>query len=128
MPCVTYLGGNDLDRHAPSLNPVTDKDLADLLAEINSFPGQLWSLRKGRLLKRRLFRRAKRVEWFSLYCYLSGPEWQCIHFPTGSNGDGTFTLTRKEMATFLLGFRMGWQDRGRQPGEAGERLRESGAA
>ena len=112
MPCVTYLNDSDIQRSSRTLEPVADKDLIEMLGEINSFPGQVWSLRKGTYHRRRFLRRPTSIERFSLYSYVSGPEWQCIHFPTGTTGNGTFDLTRSEMATFLLGFRMGWSDRG----------------
>ncbi len=107
MPAVTYLSDSDIQRHAASLDPEADCDLIELLQEANSYqPGQ-WSLRKD-VYSRGFFRKPSVV--FSLYCYVSGPEWQCIHFSNGENGDGSWGLSRKEMANFLLGFRMGWHE------------------
>lgn len=114
---VTWFDDRRLKEHTESLEPQVDRELIELLGGMNK-DEKRWSLRKDVYtppvtlwsLFRFLFtgKPGEAVERFNLYWNTSGDEWQYIHFHSSNpeSGGGTFSLTRNEMANFMMGYMM----------------------
>jgi hypothetical protein len=98
----------DIDRHAASLSPVQDYLLTILLEELNALDNNCWSLERIGTM-------------YSLYGHKGNMMWSRKAFPTGVRDEAVDSLTRKEMATYLVGY---WTGRtASQPGENVKQLR-----
>jgi hypothetical protein len=102
------LATGDIDRHAASLSPVQDYLLTILLEELNALDDNCWSLERIGIM-------------YSLYGHKGNMMWSRKAFPTGVRDEVVDSLTRKEMATYLVGY---WTGRtASQPGENVKQLR-----
>lgn len=101
MPVCTYLDETDIQRCNDNLD---DKDIQELLNEINKIPGQRWCVRKTvHEMNRGWFRRPKEIHLYTIFSHVHGPEWQIIQL--ASQYEMAFGPTnRNDVLNFLLGF------------------------
>lgn len=88
---------------------VTDKDLLVLLDELRKLSGDTWELEEREVTRKRLFRKATTEKVYSLYA-MAGPEWQCINFVGNTEYSINMSVSKGQMGSLMVGYRMGHYD------------------
>lgn len=113
MPCVTYFNDSEVEQHRRKL---ADKDLREVLDEVNALPEENWFIQEFSIQIRRWFRKPLVEQRYSLYSDVNGVEWQVINFaPTSGDWSINHTVRKCDILNYLTGYLGGWhQSRRRQ--------------
>lgn len=105
MTCVTW---SDMSGKSQT---VTDKDLKELLEEIRSLSGIAWELEEFEVERRRWFRKPIKEKRYSLYNPIAnGVEWQIINHMGNSDWSINHDVTKAQVGSLMVGYRMGFYD------------------
>ena len=110
MVCVTY---SSEATAIQANNSLEDKDLKDLLCDINNTsPNGTWYITTRTVTERLgLFKRRRKV-LHTLYAPVNGLEWQVINFAPNQIGGWSInqSVSRRAVAAYLYGYLAGTHD------------------
>jgi hypothetical protein len=106
VPICTYLDDYEVTRLDDTLE---DKELKEILAEVNALPGEQWCIRTTKIEKLRWCRKPQVNVFYTLFVHFNITEWQVINFAPKSDSEFISTLVPKwDILNYLNGYLAGW--------------------
>src|ERR1700740_542517 len=91
------------------LKTTSDKDINDLLKEVNTAFEDKYFIREHFNVQKKLFKRPQTIKTYTLYCHLCYDEVMCINFCQDWDWSINVQVGRSCIITYLLGIMSGYQ-------------------